>query len=302
MKINDTAEANYAAIDIGSNAARLLIKSVEGGRFKRQLILRVPLRLGFDVFNGGELTLKKIDKLRRLMKVFRQLMKIYEVRDYRACATAAMRDASNGNQVIAEIEAATKIKIEIIDGQEEARIIYNNHIDYLNQQKGNYMFVDVGGGSTEVNLLCEGKLLFAKSYDVGTIRMVSGKLDPQAYAAFENELRELTAGLGTVNIIGSGGNINKLYRMSGDSEDQILTVGSLERLYEELKPLLPSELRKNYDLKKDRADVIVPATEVFISVARSIGAEYIYVPSLGLSDGIIDDLYAKNQAAREALA
>ncbi|MFI3266798.1 MAG: Ppx/GppA family phosphatase [Rikenellaceae bacterium] len=298
MKNNDE-EVNYAAIDIGSNAARLLIKSVEGGRFKKQILLRVPLRLGFDVFSSGEVSEKKADKLKRLMKVFNNLMKIYDVADYRACATSAMRDATNGDAIIKKIEKSTDIKIEVIDGQEEARIIYNNHVSGLDEGNNSYMYVDVGGGSTEVNLLSKGELLYSKSYNIGTIRILGGSISDTIWGELESELGQVTKGLGHVNIIGSGGNINKLYRMGGANDDQCLSVDALRGLYDELRPLSIKQRREQYDLKKDRSDVIVPAAEIFLNIANTIHADHIYVPAVGLSDGIIENLYAKSLEARQ---
>ena len=238
-------KVNYAAIDIGSNAVRLLIKSidreaVQEKKIKKVMMLRVPLRLGFDVFSIGELSEKKADKLRRLMKAFRQLMKIYDVDDYRACATSAMRDARNGRTIIKKIEKDTGIRIEIIDGQEEARMIYNNHIECMEDRLGNYMYVDVGGGSTEINLLTNGELVWSVSYNIGTVRML------------------------------------------------------LQTVYDVLKPLTPEERVEAFSLKQDRADVIVPAAEIFLKIAEVVHAEYINVPVIGLSDGIIDNLYAKS--------
>lgn len=286
-------EINYAAIDIGSNAVRLLIKSVEDGDFKKQIMVRVPLRLGFDVFSEGEISKKKYDKLKRLMKVFNHLMKIYEVKAYRACATSAMRDAANGPSIIEEIEATTKIKVEVIDGQEEAKIIYNSHIDSLEDRDGNYMYVDVGGGSTEINLISGGELIYSKSYNIGTIRILGDAIEQAAWSDFKSDLKSITQGMGRVNIIGSGGNINKLYRLSEHGEDgeQRLTIASLSRLYEELKPLSTKQRRQKYDLKKDRSDVIVPAAEIFLNIGETIGSKYIYVPFIGLTDGIIESLY-----------
>ena len=186
-------KVNYAAIDIGSNAVRLLIKSidreaVQEKKIKKVMMLRVPLRLGFDVFSIGELSEKKADKLRRLMKAFRQLMKIYDVDDYRACATSAMRDARNGRTIIKKIEKDTGIRIEIIDGQEEARMIYNNHIECMEDRLGNYMYVDVGGGSTEINLLTNGELVWSVSYNIGTVRMLSNAVKEGTWQQMEEEL------------------------------------------------------------------------------------------------------------------
>lgn len=294
-------KVNYAAIDIGSNAVRLLIKSidreaVQEKKIKKVMMLRVPLRLGFDVFSIGELSEKKADKLRRLMKAFRQLMKIYYVDDYRACATSAMRDARNGRTIIKKIEKDTGIRIEIIDGQEEARMIYNNHIECMEDRLGNYMYVDVGGGSTEINLLTNGELVWSVSYNIGTVRMLSNAVKEGTWQQMEEELMKVTEGVAAINIIGSGGNINKLFRLADkkDKKLQRLPVSSLQTVYDVLKPLTPEERVEAFSLKQDRADVIVPAAEIFLKIAEVVHAEYIYVPVIGLSDGIIDNLYAKS--------
>ena len=294
-------QVNYAAIDIGSNAVRLLIKSidreaVQEKKIKKVMMLRVPLRLGFDVFSIGELSEKKADKLRRLMKAFRQLMKIYDVDDYRACATSAMRDARNGRTIIKKIEKDTGIRIEIIDGQEEARMIYNNHIECMEDRLGNYMYVDVGGGSTEINLLTNGELVWSVSYNIGTVRMLSNAVKEGTWQQMEEELMKVTEGVAAINIIGSGGNINKLFRLADkkDKKLQRLPVSSLQTVYDVLKPLTPEERVEAFSLKQDRADVIVPAAEIFLKIAEVVHAEYIYVPVIGLSDGIIDNLYAKS--------
>lgn len=294
-------KVNYAAIDIGSNAVRLLIKSidreaVQEKKIKKVMMLRVPLRLGFDVFSIGELSEKKADKLRRLMKAFRQLMKIYDVDDYRACATSAMRDARNGRTIIKKIEKDTGIRIEIIDGQEEARMIYNNHIECMEDRLGNYMYVDVGGGSTEINLLTNGELVWSVSYNIGTVRMLSNAVKEGTWQQMEEELMKVTEGVAAINIIGSGGNINKLFRLADkkDKKLQRLPVSSLQTVYDVLKPPTPEERVEAFSLKQDRADVIVPAAEIFLKIAEVVHAEYIYVPVIGLSDGIIDNLYAKS--------
>ena len=294
-------KVNYAAIDIGSNAVRLLIKSidreaVQEKKIKKVMMLRVPLRLGFDVFSIGELSEKKADKLRRLMKAFRQLMKIYDVDDYRACATSAMRDARNGRTIIKKIEKDTGIRIEIIDGQEEARMIYNNHIECMEDRLGNYMYVDVGGGSTEINLLTNGELVWSVSYNIGTVRMLSNAVKEGTWQQMEEELMKVTEGVAAINIIGSGGNINKLFRLADkkDKKLQRLPVSSLQTVYDVVKPRTPEERVEAFSLKQDRADVIVPAAEIFLKIAEVVHAEYIYVPVIGLSDGIIDNLYAKS--------
>ena len=290
----------YAAIDIGSNAVRLLIKKEEENenlvsrRLSKVMMLRVPLRLGFDVFSLGELSDGKAVKLRRLMKAFRQLMKIYEVTDYRACATSAMRDARNGKAVIKKVLKDTGIRIEIIDGQEEARMIYNNHIECMEDRNGNYMYVDVGGGSTEINLLSQGTLVCSRSYNIGTVRILNNAVKDTEWERLKTDMQELAASYPGTNIIGSGGNINKLYRLAEkkDKKKQRITVEVLHKLHDELKSLSVEERMEKYQLKPDRADVIVPAGDIFLTIADIIHATYIYVPVIGLADGIIDGLYA----------
>ena len=291
----------YAAIDIGSNAVRLLIKKEKedenliSKRLSKVMLLRVPLRLGFDVFSLGEVSEIKLVKLRRLMKAFRQLMKIYEVTDYRACATSAMRDAKNGKSVIKKILKDTGINIEVIDGQEEAHMIYDNHIECMEDRTGNYIYVDVGGGSTEINLLTNGELVQSLSYNIGTVRILSGAVKDETWAQMKDDLTRLTADFQGINIIGSGGNINKLYRLAEkkDKKKMRMPIASLQGLYDELKPLTPEQRMNEFSLKADRADVIVPAAEIFLTIANIVKAEYIHVPVIGLADGIIDSLYSK---------
>ena len=300
MKNKDRSDdVNYAAIDIGSNAVRLLIKHIDENsekKFSKVLLLRVPLRLGFDVFSKGRISKKKEKNMIRLMKSYRYLMKIYDVTDYRACATSAMRDAANGKEIIEVIEKKTGIKIEIITGQEEARMVYNNHIECMEDRKGNYMYVDVGGGSTEVNLLVGGELVYSKSYNIGTVRMLNNAVDTKEWKLLKVDIETLSKAYPGTNIIGSGGNINKLYRLAEktDKKRQRISVVVLRSLYETLKPLSLEERMQKFNLKPDRADVIIPASEIFLTIAEILHAEYIYVPVIGLSDGIIDGLYAEN--------
>ncbi|WP_071145686.1 Ppx/GppA phosphatase family protein [Bacteroides ihuae] len=299
------ADTCYAAIDIGSNAVRLLIKRVKSDemqmnkKFSKVLLLRVPLRLGFDVFSLGELSDGKSTKLLRLMKAFRQLMKIYEVTDYRACATSAMREATNGKSVIKKIQKATGLEIEIIDGQEEAQLIYKYHLENSTESLGNYVYVDVGGGSTEINLQIDGELKQSLSYNVGTVRMLRNAVEEGIWEQMKDDLSRLTTGLDHVNIIGSGGNINRLYRLAGkkDKKKLRMPVSSLKTICDQLTLLTPEERMEAFSLKADRADVIVPAAEIFLTIAEVIRAEYIHVPVIGLADGMIDELYEKHNDA-----
>lgn len=301
MNENETRKTNYAAIDIGSNAVRLLIKEIkeEQGKahFSKVLMLRVPLRLGFDVFDIGKISEKKEKNMIRLMKAFRHLMKIYDVKHCRACATSAMRDAKNGMDIIKQIEKKTGVHIDIIDGQEEAKIIYNNHVEHMEDQKGNYMYVDVGGGSTEINLLSEGQLVCSRSYNIGTVRMLNNAVKDSEWKRLKNDLAELAKSYPQTNIIGSGGNINKLYRLADKKNKKKMTmqVSVLQELHTRLKALSLEERMEQFGMKPDRADVIIPAGEIFLTIANIIGASYIHVPVIGLSDGIIDELYLQNK-------
>ena len=293
-------KVNYAAIDIGSNAVRLLIKRVNeevaDDLFTKELLLRVPLRLGQDAFTMGEISKEKAKKLLRVIKSFRQLMKVFEVVDYRACATSAMRDAQNSQEVVREIYQKTGIRIEVIDGQEEARIVYDNHIENLLSREKNYSYVDVGGGSTEIILIHQGELKCSKSYNVGTVRMLNGAVRSENLKVMRKEIAAAAAKYPGLIIIGSGGNINKLYRLADekDKEASTFSVDALRTLYESLKQYSSEERRKLFKLKPDRAEVIVPAAEIFLDVAKHAKSELIWVPTIGLADGIIDSLYTRN--------
>lgn len=290
---------NLAAIDIGSNAARLLIKNLvcdaEGkAALRKVLFLRIPLRLGVDVFGKGEISEVKEKRFIRMIKAYKQLMKLYEVQEYRACATSAMRDARNGSEIIEKIKDKTGVEIEIISGDEEAQIVYDNHIESF-AGPGNYLYVDVGGGSTEITFISDKEKLSSVSYNVGTLRLLSGNASPDVFDRMREDLTELTAGYENIMIIGSGGNINKYYRLADKEEDLDgeLPVSTLESLFKRLSSMSVAERMEVYSLKPDRADVIVPAGQIFLHVARCVGAEKILVPTFGLADGIIHDLATK---------
>lgn len=292
-------KVNYAAIDIGSNAVRLLIKCVNEENapelMSKVQLIRIPLRLGEDAFTMGVISEEKEEKLIRLMKAYKQMMKIYDVKDYRACATSAMRDAKNGKDIARRIAKKTGIRIEIIDGQEEAHFVYNNHIEQLFTTGENYLYVDVGGGSTEINLISDGELKSSQSYNVGTVRMLSGMVKEEEKEALRKALLEIAEAHMPINIIGSGGNINKLFRLAEkkDKKTSFLPIESLRETYEILKALSTEQRMKQFKLKPDRADVIIPAAEIFLEVAMHVQATGIMVPTIGLSDGIIDSLYTK---------
>lgn len=290
---------NLAAIDIGSNAARLLIKNMDKDldgniHLSKVLFLRIPLRLGVDVFGQGKISEIKEERFLRMIKAFNQLMRINDVVEYRACATSALREAKNGKRIIKKIERKTGIEIEIISGQEEAQIIYDNHIENFTGP-GNFLYVDVGGGSTEISFISNKERISSISYNVGALRMLSGTVGNNVLLEIKQDLENITAGYSDITIIGSGGNINKLYRIANkrDKRKERLPVATLEKLYSQLSKQSVAERMEAFSLKPDRADVIVPAAELFLHIARSVQAESILVPTFGLADGIINDLVAK---------
>ena len=288
---------NFAAIDIGSNAVRLLIKSIMPGdhsdSFTKDLMVRVPLRLGQESFVTGKISGDKEKQLIRLMKAFKQLIKIYDITDYRVCATAAMREAKNSDALVKEIRKETGLKVEVINGQEEASIIYESHFgDNLNKEQ-NYIFVDVGGGSTELSLMVNGELQESKSYDIGTVRLLNNKVKDVEYERLNYDLSELREQYKINDIIGSGGNIIKLNSLAKTRKNNKLALQKLEELNDTLKQFSVDELIANYKLKPDRADVITFAADIYITVAKGVGASHIIVPTMGLADGIIHMLYVK---------
>jgi len=287
----------FAAIDIGSNAIRLLIMSVSPTdpteTYSKQVMIRFPLRLGQESFVSGKIPDEKAKQLIRLMKAFKHLIKAYEVTEYRACATSAMRDAKNSKDIAKEVMKETGLKIEIIDGQEESSIIYESHFaDKLNKDL-NYIFVDVGGGSTEISLIASGELVKSKSYNIGTVRLLNDKVNDEEYDLLHADLAELKEQYLINDIIGSGGNIIKLNALAQVRKDRKLTVTALEALNETLKQYSVDELIEKYKLKPDRADVITYAADIYIDVAKSVGSKHLIVPKVGLIDGIIHQLFVE---------
>lgn len=288
---------NIAAIDIGSNGARLLIKSFddnapESSRIKKLLFVRIPLRLGKDVFALGKISKERQRMMMHMMKGFRQFMELYNVEHFRACATSAMRDAENGKKVMRRIEKETGIRLEIIPGAEEAQLLCNNLVENTESGVGNFAYVDVGGGSTEISLLHDGVLAESHSFNVGTLRMLAGAVTPEERNAMCRMLEKYAENFPGTKIIGSGGNINRLFRLAkvkGDSRS--LSVTALKQLYAELAPLSLEERMEQFKLKDDRADVIIPAAEIFLLVARSLKCEDILVPNISLADSIVDGIY-----------
>jgi len=285
----------FAAIDIGSNAVRLLFSNVvEDGinvSFKKSSLLRVPLRLGEDSFSLGKLTPKKIDKFVDTMKAFSLLMKVHDVVAFRACATSAMREASNSKEIVARVKKETGIEIEVIDGKEEAEIIYANQIVELIDDDSHYLYVDVGGGSTEVTLFGSRKLIDSHSFDIGTLRILSGNVSKADFDEMKEWVKKVITTKKEINLIGSGGNINKLYKLSGKKENQPLLYDELNEIHKFIMYYSLDERIKVLGLNPDRADVIIPAADIYLKIMKWSGAKKIIVPTIGVSDGIIHLLY-----------
>lgn len=288
----------YAAIDIGSNAVRLLIADINqndrSSTFKKNTLVRVPLRLGDDAFLDQELSDKKIDDLVKTMIAFRNLMDVYHVTDYLACATSAMREAKNGKLVIDKIKELANIDIEIIEGQREASIIYSNHIEENLDIKKSYLYIDVGGGSTELSVFVNKQPIASKSFNLGTIRILDNQDKEETWHEMKDWIKEHTKELKQVVGIGTGGNINKLFRMSGEKEDMPLSFLKLRNMYNELNAYSLKERISILKLNQDRADVIIPACEIYLTVMKWAGIKQIFVPKVGMVDGIINLLMEEN--------
>jgi exopolyphosphatase / guanosine-5'-triphosphate,3'-diphosphate pyrophosphatase len=288
----------YAAIDIGSNAVRLLIADIIENNasvsFKKNTLIRVPLRLGDDAFLNQHISDKKCENLVKSMIAFRNLMDVYKVQEYLAVATSAMREARNGAEVTAKIKEAANIDIEIVQGQKEARIIYASHIEQVIDKTKNYLYIDVGGGSTELSLFSNGELLASRSFNIGTIRMLDNQDKDETWNEMHDFIREHTRAYKGISGIGTGGNINKLYRLSEEKNGAPMGFNKLKSLYNYLNSFSLKDRINVLGLNQDRADVIIPASEIYITVMKWANIKNIYVPSVGMVDGIIQTLIEKN--------
>jgi exopolyphosphatase/guanosine-5'-triphosphate,3'-diphosphate pyrophosphatase len=284
-----------AAIDIGSNAVRLLIcEVVKKGKeveFNKLNLLRIPVRLGFDVFEKGVIGAQKKKMLINTIKAFNNLMKVYEVNHYMACATSAMRDAENTKEIIKEIKSETSIEIEVITGELEAEIIYENHIAELLDKDKSYLYIDVGGGSTELTLYHKSNVVLQKSFNIGTVRILTKKVKDETWDEMKETLKELSKKYGNITGIGSGGNINKLYALSGSKSGKSMTYENMKDIYKEMEPLSIDERMRKYTIKEDRAEVIVPALSIYNAICKWSDITEIHVPKIGLADGLIHHLY-----------
>ena len=285
-----------AAIDIGSNAARLLITEVikdEKGdtSFNKLNLIRVPLRLGIDVFETGIISKQRTGMLMQTMKAYKHLLNAYEVKHLKACATSAMRDAKNSQDLIRKVKLETDIEIEIISGNYEAGIIYENHIAENLDKDHSYLYIDVGGGSTELSFFSNNVLTYKESFNIGTIRLMKNMVEEVQWDIMKDTIRAFTKGQKEVVAIGTGGNINKVFSLSKKKDGRPLPFELLKDYYKELSNVSLNERIQLYSLREDRADVILPALQIYINVMRWANASEIYVPKIGLVDGLVKHLY-----------
>ncbi len=287
----------FGAIDIGSNAIRLLITNIitqkgEETQFKKSALVRVPIRLGADTFINGKISDTNKERMIDAMNAFKLLMRVHKVEKYRACATSAMREASNGIEIADEILEKTAVKIDLIDGKTEAEIIFSTDLRELINPNNSYLYVDVGGGSTECTVFSNGIIINSKSFKLGTVRLLNKSPEnKEKWKSMEKWIKKNTSNLKRLSLIGSGGNINKIYKMSGKIPGKSLSLIYLNAHYKFLKQLSYEERVSELGLNPDRADVIIPASKIYLNAMKWSNSSKIYVPKIGLSDGIIKTLY-----------
>ena len=286
----------YAAIDIGSNAVRLLIANIieekgKAPRFKKSSLVRVPIRLGSDVFIKQKISKENTNRMLDTMLAFKLLMQSHKVEKYKACATSAMREAVNGKKIASLILDQTQLKIDIIDGEEEAAIIAATDLHAFIDKNKTYLYVDVGGGSTEFTVIKNGESITSKSFKIGTVRLLNDIVKKETWIELEQWIKQKTSLYDKIEVIGSGGNINKIFKISGKAFGKPLTYFYLTTYYNMLQTYSYEERITELDLNQDRADVIIPATRIYLSAMKWSGAKDLYVPKIGLADGIIKSMY-----------
>lgn len=294
----------FAAIDIGSNAIRLLVANVieeenKEPKFKKSSLVRVPIRLGQDVFLNGEISKTNIQRMTNAMKSYRLLMDVHGVEMYMACATSAMRDAKNGTAVVERIKKKADINIEIIDGKREAQIIASTDLHNVIEKEKDYLYVDVGGGSTELTIFSNGKIKTSRSFQIGTVRLLNEMITEDDWKEVEKWIKRNTKDLKRLSLIGSGGNINKLHKMSNTAIGEPLSFIYLNAQYQFLQSLTYEQRISELGLNPDRADVIIPATRIYLSACKWSGAQKIFVPKIGLADGIIKTLFFESSKKQQ---
>lgn len=285
----------FSAIDIGSNAVRLLFcnvfESKSGPVFKKASLIRVPIRLGEDAFIHGNISKEKADRLVKTMQAFKILMEVHEVVGYRACATSAMREASNSAAIVMRLYKEAGINVSVIDGQTEAAIIFANHIAESVDSSGSYLYIDVGGGSTELTLFSNNKIIASHSFNIGTIRILHGQIKKDDWEHLKSWIARHVACYKDVTAIGSGGNINKLNKLVKKKDHKPLEVEKLKEVAEYLSGFTYEERIEVLGLNPDRADVIIPAARIFLTIMKAADIKQVLVPEIGLSDGLVHQMY-----------
>ena len=289
----------YAAIDIGSNAVRLLISNVVSAqghppKFMKSSMVRVPIRLGEDSFTVGEITKRNEKRMIKAMKAFKYIMRINNVKDYMACATSALREANNGEEIVRNVQSKTGVDIQVIDGKREAEIIATTNIFERINKNRTFLYIDVGGGSTEFSVLVNGERVVSKSFKVGTVRMINNMVSEKVWEEIKEWIEIHTKQNSKLALLGSGGNINKLFKIAKVKEGRPLSFIKLNTLYNELNQLDYNQRILQWELNPDRSDVIIPATQIYLKALLWSGATEVYVPKIGLSDGMIKVLYREN--------
>ncbi|UII31595.1 phosphatase [Fulvivirga ulvae] len=287
-----------AAIDIGSNAIRLQVTNTIRTKgqlnFKKLEYVRFPLRLGQDVFNTGSISPSKKAKFKKLMKAFKLLIDLYEVDDYMACATSAMRESKNGMEIVKEIEEDVKLKIRVIDGKNEALLI-NNAISSFLDKKKNYLHIDVGGGSTELTIIKGGRKVESRSFKIGSVRRLEHNDSPIIWRNMKKWVSEkMVEYKDKITAVGTGGNINKIFELAQKSPGDKMSLTKVKEVQTFIRGLSMDDRINELQLNPDRADVIIPASEIYIAVMEWAGAKNIIVPDVGLKDGIMQHLYERN--------
>ena len=292
----------YAAVDIGSNAIRLLIATViekEGfpTQFKKTSLVRLPIRLGADVFLKGNVSPGNYQRLLDAMHAYSLIIKTHKVVAFRACATSAMREAKNGLEIVSKLKAATGIDIQIIDGNDEAAIIASTDLKQLISDNKVFLYVDVGGGSTEFTVFANGQNIASHSFKLGTVRIINGMVDDAIWEQAQQWVTQHTKAYSKINVIGSGGNINSIYRFSEKKVGQPLSYLFMSNFYEKVKQYDYNQRVFELKMNPDRADVIIPATRIYLSAMKWAKAKNMYVPKIGLADGIVKQLYNERNAS-----
>lgn len=288
----------FGAIDIGSNAIRLLIANVIENKeaepkFKKSSLVRVPIRLGVDAFVSGSISKKNTTRMVDAMNAFKLIMRVHGVEKFKACATSAMREAKNGEEIVNIIKEKTDIQIDVINGKKEAAIISSTDLKHLINSDESYLYVDVGGGSTEFTIFSNGRIINSISFKIGSVRLINNSKETNKllFKKVESWIKINTKNLDKISLIGSGGNINRIFKMSGQTVGKPLSYAYMQAQYKSLKKMSYEERVIELGMNPDRADVIVPASKIYLSSMKWSGATKIFVPKIGLADGIIKSLY-----------